>query len=101
MKLNLNAFGDCVEKIAARGRITRGEASQILQEVADRAEQIRHTGQANPFVKAAGELGAAVKEMARKNYLDAVRNATIRSRVLADVEKLRWHRDRAQRMRRG
>jgi hypothetical protein len=33
---------------------------------------MRRTGQPDPFVTAAKELGASVKETARKNKLDAV-----------------------------
>ena len=47
---------------------------------------MRQSGEDDPFVRAAGELGAQRKENARKDRLDAVRNATIRNKVLANVE---------------
>ena len=60
MKLNFDAFGDCVAKIVERGRMTDGEAKQILQEVANRAEKMRASGQEcrDHFRVAAADRGA-------------------------------------------
>ena len=86
MKLNFDAFGDCVAKIVERGKMTPGEARQILQEVANRAEKMRASGVADPFVTAAGDMAARLQEKAKLDSADALRNAMIRNKVLADVQ---------------
>ena len=86
MKLNFDAFGDCVAKIVERGRMTDGEAKQILQEVANRAEKMRASGQADPFVTAAKEMADRLTENAKQDSADALRNATIRNDLLQKIQ---------------
>jgi len=81
MKLNFQAFGPCLAKIQAKGKMSDTEAKEILAEVADRAEAMRRTGQADPFVKAAGELAATLKDKAVKDRLDALRNTAKRKAI--------------------
>jgi hypothetical protein len=87
MKLNLAAFGACIAKIVERGRMTDGEAKAILQEVANRAEQMRASGVADPFVSAAAEMAGRLKENAQKAHADGIRNALIRNNLLGEIEK--------------
>ena len=87
MKLNFGAFGDCVKKIVERGRMTDGEAKQILQEVADRAETMRLSGVADPFVTAAADMAARLTESAKKAHADALRNALIRNNLMAEIDR--------------
>ena len=85
MKIDPNNFGPCVDKIAARGQITQGEAKQILQDVAARAETMRKTGDPDAFVKAAGELGAQLTEKAKSDRLDALNNAAKRQAIMDHI----------------
>lgn len=87
MRLNFDAFGDCVARIVERGRMTEGEARQILQEVADRAERMRATGVPDPFVTAAGEMATQLTENAQRAHVDALRNASIRSNLVAEIDR--------------
>ena len=86
MRLNLDAFGDCVGKIVERGSISADQAKEILQEVANRGEQMRATGEADAFVKAAGEMAEKLKENAKLNHADALRNAALRQGLLKSIE---------------
>ena len=86
MKLNFARFGDCVNKIIARGRMTEGEARQILAETANRAEKMRASGVPDPFVTAAADLAQRLTEVAKMDRADALRNAVIRKTVLANIE---------------
>lgn len=86
MRINFDAFGPCLDKIAQRGKIQPDEARQILQEVADRAEQMRRTGLVDPFVKAAGELAQRVSDTAKLNKIDALRNAQLRAAALERID---------------
>lgn len=85
MKLKMEKFGPCLKKIEARGRVTNAEAREILQEVADRAEQMRRAGQRDPLVSAVRDLSAKIKDKAAKDRLDAIRNAGIRARAFEQV----------------
>ncbi len=86
MRLNLDAFGDCVGKIVERGRLTDDQAREILQEVANRGEQLRATGEADAFVKAAGEMAEKLKENAKLDHADALRNAAVRQGLMKSIE---------------
>ena len=86
MRLNLDAFGDCLGKIVERGRLTDDQAREILQEVANRGEQLRATGEADAFVKAAGEMAEKLKENAKLDHADALRNAALRQGLMKSIE---------------
>lgn len=86
MRIDAGNFGDCVARIAEKGKITAGQALDLLEHVADRAEEMRRTGVADPYVAAAGALGDKVRAAADRAKLDALRNAQIRSAVMAKIE---------------
>ena len=72
-------------RVAAAGQVSRASALELLQQVHDRAERMRETGAPDPFLKAASELAAETKETARLDRLDAIRNATKRTAILARI----------------
>ena len=73
----------CIARVAARGKITQSEAAQILEDVAIRAERMRDTGEFDSVVAAAGAAAMGLKEEARADLLDAIRNADARVGGLA------------------
>ena len=73
----------CIARVAAKGSIGQQEAAQILEDLAVRAEKMRATGMEDPVVAAAGEAAMGIKEKARADFLDAVRNADARQRMMA------------------
>lgn len=81
MKLNFDRFEQCLGKISERGKIQPDEAKQILSEVANRAEQMRRTGVADPFVKAAGELAQNIDEVIKSKKREAILNAQTRKGI--------------------
>lgn len=85
MKIRPELFENCLKEIAARGRMGSGEALDILQEVAYRGDRMRQTGEADPFVYAAADMADKLRESARLDRLDALRNAKIRNSILTDV----------------
>ena len=78
MKIDPGNFADCLGRIAARGAISANEALDVLQQVADRAEDMRRTGIADPNVAAARQLADHVRTRAKRRAVDAVRNAKVR-----------------------
>ncbi len=86
MRIRPDAFEACAKKISERGRLTDQEAKDLLQEVASRAERMRLSGEADPFVTAAGELAQNLKDRAKADRLDALRNAAIRNKKLSDIK---------------
>jgi hypothetical protein len=85
MAINPRNFASCVAKIAAAGRITSGQATDLLQLVADRAERMRRTGQGDAAVTAAAKLASDVKAAAKVMRLDALKNAASRARLRTAV----------------
>lgn len=79
------ASEECIAKIADAGKITTAQAMRLLFEVADRAEKMRASGEKDPFVSAAAELSGKVKEAARADRLDALRNTAKRNAVMDQV----------------
>jgi hypothetical protein len=75
----------CIARVAARGSIGQGEARQILEDVAERAERMRRSGTDDPVVTAAWQMARDLKDKAKADRLDALRNATIRNNVLGRV----------------
>jgi hypothetical protein len=73
---------DCIAQVAAKGAISQKAAAQILEDLAVRAEKMRTSGADDPIVAAAGAAGMAIKEKARADFLDAVRNADARARMM-------------------
>ena len=86
MRLNMDAFADCVGKITERGGVDEDGAKDILQEVANRAETLRTAGEADPFVKAADEAATRLRDAAKLDAADALRNASIRQGVMRNIE---------------
>ncbi len=87
MRIKPENFGACLQAIAERGRITNTEALGLLNEVANRGDQMRRTGKADPFVSAARDLAEQLKENAKADRADALRNAAIRAHVLDQVDQ--------------
>lgn len=87
MKIDAGNFGECLARIAEKGKVTAGEALAILQEVSDRAEQMRATGKPDPLVAAAGDLANTIKEAAKQDRLDAVRNTTARNNIMDQIAR--------------
>lgn len=79
------SFEDCLARVAAAGKVTRSAALLLLEQVHDRAEQMRLTGVEDPHLAAASELAAKAQETARADRLDSIRNATKRAGILARV----------------
>jgi hypothetical protein len=73
----------CIARVAARGAITQSEAAQLLEDVAVRAEQMRATGEFDTIVAAAGAAAMGIKEKARADLVDAIRNADRRVGMIA------------------
>lgn len=76
----------CLAKIAAAGRISTNKALQLLEEVSDRAEKMRVTGEPDRFVNAAGQLAGDLINSAKKQKLDALVNANARQSILNEIE---------------
>lgn len=87
MRLNLPAFAACTAKIMARAGVDQQTAEAILQDIADHAEKLRNQGEADPFGTAARQRAESELNNARQARLDAVRNATIRANMMADIER--------------
>lgn len=85
MKTDRSSLEACIARVAAAGRIGRAGALDILQKVADRAED---TG--DPAIKAAGKLAGRLRETAKADRLDALRNVVKRgqwqTRALNEAE---------------
>lgn len=73
----------CIARVAAKGSIGQGEAAQILEDLVIRAEKMRASGEADPVVAAAGYAAMGIREKARANLLDAIRNADARAAMIA------------------
>jgi hypothetical protein len=71
----------CIARVAARGSIGQGEARQLLEDVAERAERMRRSGTDDPVVTAAWQMARDLKDKAKADRLDALRNATIRMQL--------------------
>jgi hypothetical protein len=87
MRVNPETFKACAAKIAAKGRISRSEALDLLDQVATRAETMRQTGVEDPFVSAAAELASQLKNNMAKDKGDVLRNAMIRNGVYEKIEQ--------------
>jgi hypothetical protein len=87
MRIDPGNFQACLGAIAERGRLGQQEALDLLEHVAERGDAMRASGVADPFVEAAHELAQRLKESARQDRLDALRNATIRNHVVDQVAR--------------
>lgn len=76
----------CIARVAAKGSISQSEAAQILEDVAIRAEKMRATGVDDPIVAAAGAAAMGIKEKAKADLLDAIRNADKRVGMMTRAE---------------
>jgi hypothetical protein len=85
MPVRSRSFQDCLARIAKAGKLSPQRATDILQEVARRAEEMRRTGRPDPVVTAAGQLAGRLKAEAKRTYLDAVRNAKKPAEILQEV----------------
>jgi hypothetical protein len=86
MRIKFDKFGACLERIATKGAMGPETAKALLAEVADRAERMRRTGDPDPFVTAAKQLAERLKETARKDKLDALRNSLKREAILEKID---------------
>lgn len=75
----------CLARVAARGTIGKAGALEMLQHVADRAEDMRRTGTPDPYVAAAADLGRRMQDNARLDRLDSLRNAAKRQAILNKI----------------
>jgi hypothetical protein len=80
------SFEACIARVAAKGSIGQQEASQILEGLAERADQMRASGVDDPLIHAAHEAALNIKEKARNDRMDALRNAAARQGILDNVE---------------
>ena len=78
---------ECISRVMAAGRITESQASTIIENLADRAEQMRKTGADDPVVTAAWRAAQEIKEAAIRNRAEVVRNASIRQNVLDRIDR--------------
>jgi hypothetical protein len=85
-RLKPEKWAACVAAIAAKGKINKGEALKLLEEVANRGEKMRLTGTADPFVTAAKDLVTNLKDAADRRALDALRNAGVRKKMLDEIK---------------
>jgi|SRR5215472_4736066 len=77
----------CIARVAARGRIGQKEAQQLIEDLAERAENMRRTGADDPVVTAAWDMARKMKEGAKADRIDALRNATIRNNILTRIDR--------------
>lgn len=77
MRLNLKNFESCIASIGTKAAVGEQAAIDMLESVADRAEQLRAEGDSNPFGTAAKELFTRQATQAREAKLRAMRNARI------------------------
>src|SRR5690242_109916 len=80
-------FETCIKRIASKGGITGAEARRVLDEIYERGSKMEAAGTKRPYEAAAAEMVARATEAAKRDRLDALRNATIRSDIMAKVEK--------------
>lgn len=87
MDIDQSNFENCLARIAEKGGRTAAQARRILEEVHDRAEELKQQGAADPYIQAAQELAAKIKEAAKQDRLDALRNAQIRANLMDQIDK--------------
>ncbi len=87
MNIDPGNFEACLGRIAAKGKISTDQALDLLQQVAERGDEMRKTGRMDPLFYAADELAARLKQNAKLDRLDALRNAAIRARIMAQVDR--------------
>jgi len=80
------AFEDCVARIAKAGGISKEMARELFSQVHDLAEAKKLTGEKGPELAAALELAGKFKEEAKNKKLDALRNAAIRTQIIARTD---------------
>ena len=84
MKINAANLKDCIDRIAAKGKISAQEALDLLQQISDRADKI---GGSDPYIKAAAEMAAGLKNVAKRDALDVVRNRLKHDAAFSFVSK--------------
>ncbi len=77
----------CLDTITRQSGVSRQEALDILEKVADRAEEMRRTGTPDAAVAAAGKLSEEFRAKAEQDRLDAIRNATARAEITARINQ--------------
>lgn len=87
MAIDASNYEACLKRIAEKGGVGAKQAQDLLRQVYERGAEMKNAGAADPFISAANELSAKVKEAAKADRLDAIRNTTIRNNVLQQVEK--------------
>lgn len=79
-------FANCLARVAARGSMGQKEAQQILDEVYERAEKMRQTGEIDPYVHAAADITNGLKERAAADLVDSLRNAAKRAAIIEPIK---------------
>jgi hypothetical protein len=77
---------ECVARVAASGKMSQADARNIIEGLAERAEEMRKTGIDDPVVTAAWDAVRKIKDSARDTRLAALRNASIRNEALARID---------------
>src|SRR5512135_2369416 len=75
MKLKREAFAACIAEVAAKAALSEDEAWNVIQDVANRGEQLRKQNIGGAFVRAADDLATRERAAAAQNKADAFRNA--------------------------
>jgi hypothetical protein len=75
------SFEACVSRVAKAGKMSSTDAKVLLQQVFDRGENMRLTGAEDPYLKAAAEMAVEAVDAAKKDRLDALRNAKKRALI--------------------
>ena len=79
------SFEECASRVMAAGKINHQAALDLLQQVHDRAEDMRRLDKPDPIMEAVSELAGKVRETARLDRLDAIKNATKRTEILSNI----------------
>jgi hypothetical protein len=82
----MRSFEQCVNAVAAAGKLGKQRALDLLSEVDERAEAMRRTGATDPYLEAASDLARKALDDAKGVRLDALRNAAARADITARVE---------------
>ena len=77
------SFEQCSAAVEAAGKIGKKAALELLSEVYSRAEAMQATGRADPYMMAVSDLADSALADAQKAKLDALRNATARTEIMA------------------
>jgi hypothetical protein len=86
MARSARSFEQCVDAVAAAGKLGKKAALDLLSEVDERAEEMRRTGATAPYLEAASDLARKALDDAKVMRLDALRNAVARADMMQRAE---------------